>query len=279
MRAIRFTVSLVVLLLCATAAEAKRVDWNDLRIRWVDHERGLRKAKREGRPIFLLFYADWCPACQQLASWFKDDRVAKASRELVMIRVDVDRQPAISKRYSKKNTIPSGFFLSPEGRIEETMERRSPADLVVAFQRALQRRALPPLLTPPAQGAPEPGQPDGKAAVKERRVEAPPAEAMDRWVGEGATKGGLGLLLWIKVFPGGRLAGSTQIGDDYWMVAGTMTGGNCRLAAERNGEVVVLTGKMTAEGRVEGRFEGSIGGQKQTGSWAAGPAPEGRKSG
>ena len=79
---------------------------------------------------------------------FHDAKVVESSRKLVMIKVDKDASPAISKKYSVDGEyIPRTYFLAPDGEIAkiETARRdyryfydeANPAPLRAAMQQAL----------------------------------------------------------------------------------------------------------------------------------------------
>ena len=42
-----------------TKAAPQQIDWIE------NQEAGLAKAKKEGKPVFLLLYADWCGWCKK----------------------------------------------------------------------------------------------------------------------------------------------------------------------------------------------------------------------
>jgi len=50
-------------LLAARAARAGG-DWNDQGVKWVPYADGLATAKKEKKPVCLVFYTEWCPHCQ-----------------------------------------------------------------------------------------------------------------------------------------------------------------------------------------------------------------------
>lgn len=85
-------------------------------IEWVaGHAEGLRLARETGRPALLFFTADWCGPCVEMKKHiWSERRVVDASRKLVAIYLDVDKEPAILAEY-KIRGIPAVVFLSPQG--------------------------------------------------------------------------------------------------------------------------------------------------------------------
>ena len=110
--------SVLWVLLVVTGCHAGADDVSTNKIQWVsDLNEGLRLAKENGKPAMLYFTADWCAPCVELKKHvFSDRKVAEASRRLVNIYVDVDRNHNAAAEYRVRG-IPAIFFLSPGGEI------------------------------------------------------------------------------------------------------------------------------------------------------------------
>ncbi len=99
-----------------TRRASPKIDWNDAAIDWHDYDEGLRIAGERGRPVLLILYAEWCPTCHAYSRLFRDPGVVSASRAIVMVRVDVDRQPAIARRYTEDGDyVPRTYVLDTNG--------------------------------------------------------------------------------------------------------------------------------------------------------------------
>jgi len=74
------------------------------------------QAKREGRLVFLDVKAEWCVACRRMdAAGFRDPRVLETLREhYIPVRADIDREPAIMKRYGALG-VPALVILDGNG--------------------------------------------------------------------------------------------------------------------------------------------------------------------
>ncbi len=85
-------------------------------IEWVtSHAEGLRLARETGRPALVFFTADWCGPCVEMKKYiWSERRVVAASRKLVAIYLDADKEPEAFAGY-KVRGIPAVFFLSPQG--------------------------------------------------------------------------------------------------------------------------------------------------------------------
>lgn len=86
----------------------------------------LSQAKREGRPVMLDFYADWCPSCRALESAVLSEKEVQASlRHFLLLRADVTENNAFDQALLKRYRViapPTFLFFNPKG--QEVMEKR-----------------------------------------------------------------------------------------------------------------------------------------------------------
>jgi hypothetical protein len=117
----RTAVLLAALALAAPDARAGG-DWNDAGIKWRPFADGLAAAKAEKKPVCLVVFTEWCPHCTSYSRVFHDPKVVEQSKRFVMIRVDKDKDPAVSKRFAPDGEyIPRTYFLSPAGDLEASI--------------------------------------------------------------------------------------------------------------------------------------------------------------
>jgi len=90
-------------------------------IRWEKSFRdALKRARAEGRPLLVDFWADWCHWCHELdRTTYRDPAVVAASSAFVAVKVDTegslgDKQ--VSAEYGVE-TLPTIAFLSPGGHV------------------------------------------------------------------------------------------------------------------------------------------------------------------
>jgi len=115
------------------------------------YQEGLAAAKKNHRPICLIFYTTWCPHCANYAKVFSNPEVVKKAKSFVMIRLDKDKNQELSKQYKPDGEyIPRTFFLSSAGVLDESLtEERpqykyfysesDPASLLAGMDRALNK--------------------------------------------------------------------------------------------------------------------------------------------
>jgi len=91
-------------------------------IRWLPYSQAvLDQAAREGKPVFVDFYADWCVPCKEMdAQTFPVAEVVARSKDFVMLKVDLTsaedpQSEALIKKYGVKG-VPTLVFLRPDGR-------------------------------------------------------------------------------------------------------------------------------------------------------------------
>jgi thiol-disulfide isomerase/thioredoxin len=86
---------------------------------WQPYEAGLTRAKAEGKPVMLVFFADWCPPCRRFHERvLEHPLVAKRAQDFVMVRVNVDERPDLASRYTfGGSTLPRVYFLMPSGKL------------------------------------------------------------------------------------------------------------------------------------------------------------------
>ena len=128
-RVARSTVLLLLALATLFAAVPVRAggDWNDQAIGWQPYEAGLARAKKEKKPVCLVFFTEWCPHCTNYSKVFHDPAVVAKAKDFVMIRLDKDQNAELSGKYAPDGQyIPRTFFLSSAGVLEP--ELHAPRD-------------------------------------------------------------------------------------------------------------------------------------------------------
>ncbi len=130
-------------------------DWNDANIRWLKYDEGLATAKKEQKPVCLVFFTSWCPHCANFAKVFQSPDVVAKSKAFVMVRINGDDDRALSDQYKPDGSyIPRTFFLSPQGELipELTAGRAQykyfydefkPAGILAGMDAALQKFSKP----------------------------------------------------------------------------------------------------------------------------------------
>lgn len=119
-------------------------------IAWESFESGLARAQSENKPFVVVFTATWCTQCEAYRSVLSNPQVISASRDLVMIRVDITDHPDLNQRYAYDGTyVPRTMFFGPDGthrpdlrsasraRYLYFLDPRDPSELLGLMRRAL----------------------------------------------------------------------------------------------------------------------------------------------
>jgi protein disulfide-isomerase len=103
------------------AAVAKlRFGYDPARDAGADINAALAEAKKDGKPVFIDFGADWCPTCKRLDKILKSASIKPLlATEFHFVQVDVgdfDLNLDIAADYFDLKAIPAIVILSPDGR-------------------------------------------------------------------------------------------------------------------------------------------------------------------
>jgi thiol:disulfide interchange protein DsbD len=96
-------------------------------IRWVEYDEAvIAKAAKDGVPLILDFYADWCLPCKEMDKViFSDSEIIRMSRDLIVMRLDLTQrredQDELLSRYNVRG-VPTVIFINRHG-IEEEKSR------------------------------------------------------------------------------------------------------------------------------------------------------------
>lgn len=126
----------------AGASAARERSGSGEGLAWLgDEATALALAKKEGRPVIIDFWADWCTACKELdkIAWADPGVRAEASR-FVTLKLDGTEGSDAFQRASEKYGIvgmPTVVFIDPRGR--EVPERVTAAISAPEMREALRR--------------------------------------------------------------------------------------------------------------------------------------------
>jgi thioredoxin-like negative regulator of GroEL len=136
-------------------AAGKSLNWNNRGVLWLPFARGLREARHSGKPVLVVFYAEWCRHCASFSRQFFNPAVVRLSKSLVMVRVDVDEHPNLSARYSPDGSyVPRTMVLRPDGSLisdiqgsqakyRYNLEDTTPGELIDFMRQAVDLNSAP----------------------------------------------------------------------------------------------------------------------------------------
>lgn len=95
----------------AESLKGEPVDWIE------DHERGLARAREEGKPVFLLLYADWCGWCRKtFTETIPDPRIRRLKERFVWVKVNSDKETKYKQQYGQDG-FPMMVIMSSDGKV------------------------------------------------------------------------------------------------------------------------------------------------------------------
>jgi len=92
-------------------------------VSWIEeHDAGLALAKKEGKPVVLMLYADWCGFCKKLFSeTMLDPRIGILKENFVWVKVNSDKEHKYGNLYGQ-NGFPLIVLLNPDGTVAEKID-------------------------------------------------------------------------------------------------------------------------------------------------------------
>jgi thiol:disulfide interchange protein DsbD len=129
----------------AGAAGARERARSTAAFAWLhSEEEAIARAKAEGRPVIIDFWAEWCTACKELdrTAW-ADPRVREEAGRFVAVKLDgtdgSDAFQALSEKYGIVG-MPTVIFIDPRGReVPERVTGAISADEMIGKLRAVER--------------------------------------------------------------------------------------------------------------------------------------------
>ena len=121
----------------------------------------MKKARTQGKPVMIDFWAEWCGWCHHLdKTTYLDPAVAKLSQDFVATKIDTEGSPRdieVAERYDV-TSLPTILFVTPgghqvlrvngfqgPGKFPRTLERAKEAALkIMGYEAALEKNPKDP---------------------------------------------------------------------------------------------------------------------------------------
>lgn len=110
-------------------------------------------AAATGKPMLLIFAADWCLHSRQLtAEILPDASVRHLTDRFICVRINVDRSPELRDEY-RVRAYPTLIFTSPTGVVLQRLTGAQPSDAVAQEMSATLASTAERLAMPPPTGS------------------------------------------------------------------------------------------------------------------------------
>lgn len=88
----------------------------ETQIKWYSYNEGVTLGKKDGKKIFLHFYADWCHFCTEMKkhTFTNKEVISYLNQHFIPILVNSDKERKIAGDYFVRG-LPATFFLTEEG--------------------------------------------------------------------------------------------------------------------------------------------------------------------
>lgn len=126
---------------CIKKEENTSSNTTPVAIEWMSFSQGLQKAKQEGKPVMVDFYADWCGPCRMMDQiTYEDEKVIeKVMKNFVPVKVDVDVEQNLAYQFGIYS-IPTIVYLNENGQeVYRTIGYRSTSQILADMNEALSR--------------------------------------------------------------------------------------------------------------------------------------------
>lgn len=102
-------------------------------INWMKFDEGMKKAGENNLPIYVEFFATWCPPCKTMAqTTFQDKNVASLLNDnFVAVKVDIDKEKDLALKYGARS-IPHHVVMNSKGEVVKVLRGALPADMFIA---------------------------------------------------------------------------------------------------------------------------------------------------
>ncbi|OHB32326.1 MAG: hypothetical protein A2X84_01995 [Desulfuromonadaceae bacterium GWC2_58_13] len=92
--------------------------FSDAEIEWAsEFDKGMARARQEGKPVVLVLYADWCSWCKRFFhESIEDVRVKNTYDRFVWMKINSDVEKQFKEKFGQKG-FPMIVLMSPEGEV------------------------------------------------------------------------------------------------------------------------------------------------------------------
>ena len=85
-------------------------------VKWYGYNDGIQIGEKEGKKIFITFYADWCTFCTKMEkeTFHNREVVSFLNKRFISIRVNKDKEDAVARKHFVTG-LPMTWFMESDG--------------------------------------------------------------------------------------------------------------------------------------------------------------------
>jgi protein disulfide-isomerase len=111
--AVVFFAVAAVVVVSKLAVPGEKIAWRS------DFAAARHEADQNRKQVLLYFTAKWCGPCQEMKrTVFADDEVERALRFHVPVRIDIDQQPVLARKYGA-TSVPRFVLIDDDGEVKQ----------------------------------------------------------------------------------------------------------------------------------------------------------------
>ncbi|NIW47082.1 MAG: hypothetical protein GWN30_20735, partial [Gammaproteobacteria bacterium] len=86
---------------------------------WHGYVDGMLEAKKQGKNVVLIVYADWCSVCKRYSKMFFNNSVIANSDNVVLVRLNQDQDQRYLKKFSLDGKyVPRTYILDSNFKVQ-----------------------------------------------------------------------------------------------------------------------------------------------------------------
>ncbi len=108
-----FIIPLILLSLAACKSDS---DSPGEAVKWHSYAEGTKLGEKEGKKVFISFYADWCTFCAKMEkeTFSSPEVVELLNKRFIPVKVNQDKEGDIARKHFVKG-LPMSWFTEPGG--------------------------------------------------------------------------------------------------------------------------------------------------------------------
>jgi len=102
----------------------------DRPIKWYSYDKGMALGKRQGKKIFLYFWAEWCSFCEKMEkeTFNKSLVTSNLNKNFIPIKVNSEKERKTAFLYNVRG-FPTSWFLTEDGQKISNLPGYVPPDM------------------------------------------------------------------------------------------------------------------------------------------------------